>query len=118
VSALATIGARSAPLLALAPIVRAIVAHYHEHDAAEHVACEDAARALGVDVDALKLALRDAVRDHGLAALVGGQQAEIGALRAELTDLTTGIAVTSEEAASACADLSRAMRSVLPPRAR
>ena len=107
---------RAAPLLSLAPLVRAIVAHYHEHDAAEHVACEDAARALGVDVDAVKLALRDAVRDHGLAALVGGQQAEIAALRAELHDLTSGMAQTSEEAASACADLSRAMRSVLPAR--
>ena len=119
-SALATIGARTAPLLALAPLVRAIVGHVQDHDATIHVHTADAAHRLGVAPEALDLALREALRGGGLVALIGGQQAEIEALRAELAEtraelasLTAGVAQTSEEAASAANDMSRAMRLAL-----
>jgi transposase-like protein len=105
VSALATIGARTAPLLALAPLVRAIVGHVQDHDATIHVHTADAARLLGVAPEALDLALREALRGGGLVALIGGQQAEIEALRAELSELAT-------EADEACEALSESMKSV------
>ena len=102
----------TAPLLALAPLVRAIVGHVQDHDATVHVQTADAARLLGVVPEALDLALREALRGGGLVALIGGQQAEIEALRAELAELCAGMSQTSEEAASACAETSSAMRSV------
>ena len=115
-----TPGARHAPLLAIAPLVRAIVAHVHDHDASIAVHTAEAARLLGVAPEALDLALREALRGGGLVALIGGQQAEIEALRAELVEtqvdlasFTAGVAQTSEEAASAANDMSRAMRLVL-----
>lgn len=118
-TALATIGARSAPLLALPPLVRAIVAHVHDHDASIAVHTGEAARLFGVAPEALDAALRAALASDGLAVLVGGLQAENDALRAELADaqraladLTAGVARTSEEAAEAASETSRAMRSV------
>lgn len=110
-------GRRPAPLLAVAPLVRAIVGHVQDHDATIAVQTADAARLLGVAPDALDVALREAMRASGLTVLVGGLQAEIEALRAELVEtraaletLTAGVAQTSEEA---CADMSRAMRLAL-----
>lgn len=105
-SALATIGARSAPLLAIAPLARAIVGHVQDHDATIAVQTADAARLLGVAPEALDVALREAMRASGLTVLVGGLQAEIEALRAELAELST-------EAGEACDGLSASMRSAL-----
>lgn len=101
----------SAPLLAITPLVRAIVGHVRDHDATIHVHTADAARLLGVAPEALDLALREALRGGGLVALIGGQQAEIEALRAELADLAT-------EAGEACEGLSASMRSALAEDAR
>ena len=110
---------RSAPLLALRPLIRAIVGHVQDHDATIAVHTSEAARLFGVAPEALDLALRVALSSDGLAALIGGLQAENVALRAELADaqdaladLTAGVVVTSEEAAAAASETSRAMRSV------
>lgn len=110
---------RSAPLLALRPLIRAIVGHIQDHDATIAVHTSDAASLLGVAPEALDLALRGALASDGLATLIGGLQAENEALRAELAsaqdelaDLTADVAVTSEEAAAAASETSRAMRSV------
>jgi len=100
-----TPGARHAPLLAIAPLVRAIVAHVHDHDASIAVHTAEAARLFGVAPEALDVALREALRGGGLVALIGGQQAEIEALRAELSELAT-------EADEACEALSESMKSV------
>ena len=110
---------RSAPLLAIRPLIRAIVGHIQDHDATIAVHTSEAARLFGVAPEALDLVLRVALSSDGLAALIGGLQAENEALRAELADaqealadLTAGVAVTSEEAAAAASETSRAMRSV------
>ena len=104
-------GRHPAPLLAIAPLARAIVGHVQDHDATIAVQTADAARLLGVAPEALDVALREAMRASGLTVLVGGLRAEIEALRAELADLAT-------EAGEACEGLSASMRSALAEDAR
>ena len=94
----------SQPLRAMLPIVNAIIGHIADNEATEHAAIEDAAFHLGASPDALKTALRNAIREGGLATMIAGLQIEADALRDIIAD-----------ADEACEAMRAFMQKALPP---